>query len=358
MDRLPSPLAFFLLLFSGWINRQQQAVIDYLLEENRVLRAAHGPGRLRLTDDQRRRLAVKGKVLGRRRLADVAGIVTPDTILRWYRRLVANKYDGSKRRLPSRPRTKPDLAALVVRMANENPSWGYTRIRGGLQSLGHDVARNTIKAILKNHGIEPAPERGTKTPWKTFLAAHWEGLAAADFFSVEVLTVRGLVRYVVFFVMKLKTRTVETAGITCQPDEAWMTPVARNLTDARDGFLRSMRYVILDRDPLYTAAFRRLLRDRGAKPRRLPARSPHLNACAERCVESVTSECVGRIVPLGEGHLRAALHEFVLHYHEERPHQGLGNERIAPKTTLIGTGPVRCRERLGGVLKFYYREAA
>ena len=173
MDRLPPPTAFFVLLFSGWINRQQQAVIDYLLEENRVLRAAHGPGRLRLLDDQRRRLAVKGKVLGRRRLADVAGIVTPDTILRWYRRLVANKYDGSKMRLPGRPRTKPDIAALVVRMANENLSWGYTRIRGGLQSLGHDVARNTIiKAILKDHGIEPAPERGTKTPWKTFLAAH------------------------------------------------------------------------------------------------------------------------------------------------------------------------------------------
>jgi transposase InsO family protein len=301
MDRLPPPLAFFLLLFSGWINRRQQAVIDYLLEENRVLRTAQGPGRLRLTDDQRRRLAVKGKALGRRRLADVAGIVTPDTILRWYRRLVANKYDGSKTRLPGRPRTKPDIAALVVRMANENPSWGYTRIRGGLQSLGNDVARNTIKAILKDHGIEPAPERGTRTPWNTFLAAHWDGLAAADFFSVEVLTMGGLVRYFVFFVMKLKTRTVEIAGITCQPDEAWMTQVARNLTDARDGFLRCVRYVILDRDPLYTAAFQRLLRDSGAKPLLLPAKSPNLNAFAERFVESAKSECLERIVPLGEG---------------------------------------------------------
>ena len=146
-------------------------------------------------------------------------------------------------------------------MANENPTWGYTRIRGGLKSLGHDVARNTIKAILKDHAIGPAPERGTKTSWKTFLAAQWDGLAAADFFTVEVLTMGGLVRYVVFFVMKLKTRTVEIAGITCQPHEAWMTQVARNLTDARDGFLRGASYLILDRDPLYTAAFRRLLRD-------------------------------------------------------------------------------------------------
>ena len=137
----------------GLGQRQQEAVIDYLLEENRVLRAAHAPRRFHLTDDQRRRPAVNGKVLGRRRLAAVAGIVTPDTILRWYRRVVAAKYDGSIKRRPGRPCTKPDIAALVVRMADENPTWGYTRICGGLKSLGHEVARNTIKAILKDHGI-------------------------------------------------------------------------------------------------------------------------------------------------------------------------------------------------------------
>src|ERR1700726_2096919 len=358
MSSLPPPFAFFVLLVSGWVNRQQQAVIAYLLEENRVLRAAHGPRRLRLTDDQRRRLAIKGKVLGRRRLADIAGIVTPDTILRWYRKLVAKRYDGSNTRRPGRPSTKPDIAALVVRMATENPTWGYTRIRGGLKRLGHDVARNTIKAILKDHGIAPAPERGTKTPWKTFLAAHWDGLAAADFFSVEVLTLGGLVRYVVFFVIKIKTRAVEIAGITRQPDEAWMTQVARDLTDAGDGFLRGGQYLILDRDPLYTPAFRRLLRGSGVKPLVLPAWSPNLNAFAERFVGSAKSECLEWIVPLGEGHLRAAVREFVQHYHEERPHQGLGNALIAPKTTVIGTGQVNCRVRLGGLLKFYYRQAA
>jgi hypothetical protein len=172
MDSLPPPLAFLVLVFAGWVNRQQQAVIDYLLEENRILRVAHGSRRLRLTDDQRRRLAVKGKVLGRRRLAAIAGIVTPDTILRWYRTLVAKKYDGSKARCPGRPSTKTDIAAPVVRIANENPTWGYTRIRGGLKTLGHDLARNTIKAILKDHGVELAPQRGANMPWKTFLAAH------------------------------------------------------------------------------------------------------------------------------------------------------------------------------------------
>ena len=135
-------------------------------------------------------------------------------------------------------------------MATENPTWGYTRIRGGLKGVGHDVARNTFKAILEDHGIEPAPERGAKTSWKTFLAAHWDGLAAADSFTVEVLTIRGLVRYIVFFVMKLKPRTVEIAGITSEPDGAWMTQLGRNLTDLGDGFLRGVQSVILDRDPL------------------------------------------------------------------------------------------------------------
>jgi putative transposase len=357
MDSLPPPFAFVVLLFAGWVNREQQAVIDYLFEENRVLRAAHGRRRLCLTDDQRRRLAVKGKILGRRRLAGIAGIVTPDTILRWYRTLVAKKYDGSHARRPGRPSTKADIAALVVRMAKENPTWGYTRIRGGVKGLGHDIARNTIKAILKDHGIEPAPERGANMPWKTFLAAHWNSLAAADFFTVEVLTLRGLVRYVVFFMMKLKTRTVAIAGITRQPDETWMMQVGRNLT-AVGGYLPGIQHIILDRDPLYTAAFRRLLRDSGVTPLTLPAWSPNLNAFAERFVESAKSECLDRMVLLGEGHLRAAVREFVRHYHEERPHQGLGNEFITPKTTVIGTGPMKCSERLGGLLKFYYREAA
>jgi len=172
------------------------------------------------------------------------------------------------------------------------------------------------------------------------------------------LTIRGFVRYVVFFVMRLKTRTVEIAGITSEPDGAWMTQLARNLTDSTDGFLCGVQYIILDRDPLYTAAFRRLRRDSGVTPLVLPAWSPNLNACAERFVESVKSECLDRMVPLGESHLRAAMRAFMLQYHEERPHQGLSNELIAPRTTVIGTGPIKCHERLGGLLKFCDSEAA
>ena len=235
---------------------------------------------------------------------------------------------------------------------------GATRASAADCSTSATTSRNTIKAILRNHGIEPAPERGRKTPWKTFLAAHWDGLAAADFFTVEVLTWRGLVRHVVFFVMKLKTRTVEIAGITSQPHEPWMTQMGRHLTDPDDGFLRDTHHLILDRDPLYTTAFRNLLQDSGVTLVRLPARSPNLNAFAERFVGSVRTECLARMVPLGEAHLRATVRAFIDHYHQERPHQGLNNTLIAPEITSIGQGPVRCRERLGGLLKFYYREAA
>src|SRR5437867_4495396 len=234
MNALSVRFGFLFQLFSGWVNGRQLSVIEYLLEENHLLREQLEGRRLRLTDDQRRRLAVKGKVLGRRVLGEVAGIVTPDTILRWYRRLVARKYDGSRRRGPGRPRTKNDLAGLVLRMAKENPRWGYTRIRGAMKSLGHEIGRSTVERILRDSGIEPAPQRGERTSWRTFLATHWEALAAADFFTAEALTLGGLIRYFVFFPIRLKTRTMEIAGITCQPTEAWMKQIARNLTDSHN----------------------------------------------------------------------------------------------------------------------------
>lgn len=352
-------LRLLLHFFAGWVNRRQLNVIEYLKEENIVLREQPGGRRLRLTDAQRRRLAVRGKAIGRKALKDVACIVTPDTILRWYRRLIARKYDGSKRRGPGRPRTAEDISELVVRMATECPTWGYTRIRDALYNLGHEIGRNTVKRIVLEHGIEPAPERSKRMPWKTFLKAHWDVLAAADFFTVEVLTLGGLVRYSVFFVMELKTRRVQIAGLSCQPCEAWMKQIARNLTDAVDGFLTGKRYIILDRDPLYTAAFRRMLKGSGVKVLRLPARSPNLNALAERFVLSVKSECLNRVVPLSESHLRSTITAFVRHYHGERPHQGLGSCLIDPDETAGRTvGSIVCRERVGGMLRHYYREAA
>jgi transposase InsO family protein len=302
---------------------------------------------------------VRGKKLGRRVLTQVAGIVTPDTILRWYRRLIAKKYDGSARRRRGRPMTLRELAELVVRMAVENPTWGYTRLRGALANLGHEIARNTVKRILQAHGIDPAPERTQRTPWKTFLQAHWEGLAAADLFTVEVLTLTGLRRYFVFFVIKLKTRRVHIAGIHRQPGGTWMEQMARNLTDTVDGFLRTACQLIHDRDPLYTRVFGEILTSGGVRPIRLPPKSPNLNAYAERFVRSIKEECLHRVVPLGEGHLRLIIHEYVEHYHRERNHQGLDNQLLqcAPPPGC-SDADVQRRKRLGGLLSFYYREAA
>ena len=353
-------LQLLLLTVSGWINRHQQSVIEYLQAENRALREQLGPKRIRWTDAQRKVLAQKARAVGRAALTELGPVITPDTLLRWYRKLVAAKYDGSTRRKPGRPRTKPAIADLVVSMARDNPKWGYTRIRGALHNLGHDVARNTVKRILLERGLEPAPQRGRHTSWATFLRSHLGAIAGADFFTVEVLTPFGLVRYFVFFVIDIGSRRVHIAGISNQPSGAWMTQIARNLTDCFDGFLRNTRYIILDRDPLYTRAFRSTLAASGVKLVRLPSRSPNLNAFSERFVLSVKSECLDRVIPLGERHLRHLLAEYVAHYHTERNHQSLGNELIEPipANTNASEGVVRRRARLGGMLSYYHREAA
>jgi transposase InsO family protein len=353
------PLQFLLLLLAGWVNRKQLEVIDYLKEENRILREQMSGRRLRFTDEQRRRLAARGKVLGQRRLQEVTSLLTPDTLLRWYRELIADKYNGTAKRGPGRPSTAIRLKEMLVRFAAENPGWGYTRLRGALRNLGHVVGRNTIKRILQEHGIQPAPARSKRMPWKTFLKAHFGVLAATDFFTVEVLTWVGLVRYYVLFLRDIETRRVHIAGIVHQPHGAWMKQVARNLTDGIDGFLKGMRYLIHDRDPLFTDEFRNILRAAGVKCLKLPAQSPDLNAYAERFVLSIKSECLNKLIPLGERHLRHAVSEFVEHYHLERNHQGLDNQLLTrPSLPTNDNARIEKHERLGGLLNYYYRCAA
>src|SRR5579863_8490079 len=327
MKELPLPVQFLAAWIGTWLARRQERLIGYLKEENRVLLEKLG-GKVRLTDPERRRLARVGKVVGRRGLGEVASIATPDTILRWYRELVAKKYDGSSKRGPGRPGTAAEIVRLLVEMATRNTTWGYTRLRGALKNVGYKVGRNTIKRILKERGIEPAPLRRRRYSWATFIKAHLSGIAAADFFTVEVLSLLCLVRYHVLFVIDLATRKVEIAGITRSPDGPWMDQIGRNLLDARDGFLLGKQHLILDRDPLYTKEFRAMLRRGGVKVIRLPPSSPNLNAYAERFVLSIRAECLDRIVPLGEAHVRHSISEYMRHYHSERNHQGLGNVLI------------------------------
>jgi putative transposase len=277
MPSLLQPLYLLLMMFAGWVNRHQLDIIDYLQEENRLLKERLSRRRVRFTDAERRRLARKAYALGRKALDGLDTLVTPDTLLRWHRELVAKKSDYSHRRGPGRPRVMKSIVALILRMALENRSWGYTRIRGALANLGHQVGRGTIANILHEHGIEPAPKRDRHTRWSTFLKAHWECLTATDFLSVEVHTIKGLITYYILFFIDLASRSVHIAGITPHPDNRWMKQIARNVTDVEAGFLRGKRYVILDRDTKYTDEFRRILVREDIHLVRLPPRSPNLN---------------------------------------------------------------------------------
>ena len=274
--------------------------------------------------------------------------------------LVAKKYDYSERRQKvGRPVLAKELVQLVLRFASENPSWGYDRIAGAVQNLGHDVSDQSVGNILKEHGIEPVPTRARTKSWSTFLKAHWDVLAAIDFTTIEVWTKSGLVIYYLLFVMKLKTRRVHFAGYTAHPDETWMKQMARNLTNCEDGFLNDNRYLLMDRDTKFCESFRDFLGNEVVEAVQLPPKSPNLNAHLERFMRSIKSECLEKMIFFRENMLRNAVREYLSHYHHERNHQGLDNTIIDPKGEVGKiSGKIECRERLGGILRYYYRDAA
>ena len=343
-----------LAYITGLVNQRLLLQCEYLIAENRILRS-HIHGQLRLVDPERSTLAGIAKRLGRKYLTEVACVARPETILAWYRRLIAHIFDGSKRRQhPGRPHIDAVIRNLVILMARENSSWGYDRIAGALANLGHHLSHQTIGNILKRHGIAPAPIRSQNTNWKDFISAHMAVLAGTDFFTVEVLTWRGLVTYYVLFFLHLQSRRVTVAGITRHPTEAWITQIARNPVDETTGTLRCGRYLLHDRDTKFCAAFDEVLTSDGVHLVKLPPRSPNLNAFAERWLRSVKDECLSKLILLGEMSLARALTEFVAHYHSERNHQGKGNVLLfpapLPKTRRRN---VHCRDRLGGLLRYY-----
>ena len=296
MSFILQPWQLYVAIIAGWIHRQQQEAIDYLRTENRVLRETHGPKRILLNDDQRRRLAVKGKILGRKRL----------------------------------------------------------------EEMGHNISDQSVGNILKKHGIEPAPERKRQTTWATFLKAHWDVLGSIDFTTIEVWTKGGLVTFYLLFVMEVATRRVHFGGCTTNPTETWMKQIARNLTDCEDGFLNGKRFLIMDRDTKFADGFCEILECQGVEAVKLPPRSPDLNPHIERFVRSIKDESLSRLILFGENMLRNAVRQFLTHYHTERNHQSLDNTIIQPGDEAgRHEGDVQCRERLGGMLRYYYcRDAA
>ncbi|MBI3818416.1 MAG: transposase [Planctomycetes bacterium] len=349
------PLVFLLLFFAGFVNRRQQRAIEYLLEENRTLRAKLGRQRLRFTDDERVSLARRARRMSWAEIQRYVTIVSPETILRWHRDLVAKKWTF-KQNSPGRPRVLQIIEEHVVRFARENPIWGLTKLEGVLANLGHRVGRTTIANILARNGIKPAPERAQSTSWKTFLKSHWSTMAATDFFTTEVWTLKGLTTFYTLFAIHLKTRKVRILGTTDHPNAAFMKDAAAKLIESSVDFPSNIKFLIHDRDRKFTTGFLRALGDAGIQHIATPPRAPNCNALAERFVKSIKSECLSRLILFGRHSLDKSIDEYINYYHFERNHQGRGNRIICPDRSVgKKRGQVLQRERLGGLLKYYYR---
>jgi transposase InsO family protein len=286
--------ARMLAYITGTVDQELLVRNEYLAAENRILKAQI-KGRLLLSEADKATLAEIAHRLGRKALEEVAAAAKPDTIVGWYRKLIANKFDGSRfRGSAGRPRVDEETERLVVQMAKENPTWGYDRIVGALANLGQRLSDQTVGNILRRHGVPPAPKRKHTTSWKDFIRAHMDVLVGTDFFTVEVLTLKGLVTYYVLFFIQLESRRVCVAGITPHPDQQWMEQMGRNVTMQKWGFLANSRYLLHDRDTKFCMSFRQLIEAGRVKPMPLPARSPNLNAYAERWVRSVKQECLSK----------------------------------------------------------------
>ena len=350
----------FLAAMAGWMNRKQHDVIMYLHAENEILKEQlESKGvKLKLSNTQRRRLAKKGKKLGRKGLMQYASIVTPDTILHWHRKLVALKYTAKRKINTERQEEMSIIKELCVKFAEENPSWGYERIQGALANLGYTISESTVGNILRAAGVEPSPERMKKSNWKQFVRSHMATICVADFLTTEVWTLSGLIRYHTLFVMNLAKRQVQIAQISCQMNGEVMAQVARNLTDSEDGFLDGMEYFVCDHDPLFTKQFESILESSHVKLLRTRVATPQQNGFAERFVKSIKEECLNKLIFFGEKSLRNAVENYVLHYHHERNHQGLDNLIPFPHAAHIKgkSGSVVKFERLGGLLNYYHRE--
>ncbi|MDA8743805.1 integrase core domain-containing protein [Rubripirellula amarantea] len=354
--------------FAGMMTRHSEHVIVFQAAQIRVLLQfirSKGHQRILLNDRQRSQLAKAGKPLGRKVIGECCPVFTPDTILRWHRELVAQHHTHGNQvqsRSSGRPPLSPETVMLVLRLANENASWGADRIEGELKKLGVIISDTSVENILKDHGIDPESRRkecsGT---WAEFLKAHWECLAATDFTTVDVWTPTGLKTIYLLFVIELKSRRVQFVGSTQHPNERWMLAMVDRVC-VPEGILGGEYHatmLILDNDTKFSKAFKSKLKDRDVQPKHTGVGMPNMNAYMERFIGSYKRECADRMVFFGEQMLQYATNEYLAHYHQERPHQGLDNELIIPMPRPPDPeGAVVLTKRLGGLLKSYQRAAA
>jgi putative transposase len=309
----------------------------------------------RLEPADRALLAAISRVLPRARWS--CFIVTPQTLLRWHRRMVARAWTYPHRG-PGRPPLAEDVQQLIVRLARENPRWGYQRIKGELLRLNVQVSATAIRTTLRRHGLDPAPRRAITT-WRSFLRDQAAGIVACDFFTVESIWLRRA--YVLFFI-ELDTRRVHVAGVTANPDGAWVTQQARNLLLVLGERGRRVRFLLRDRDTRFCRSFDDVFRSEGAEVLLTPVQAPNANAYAERWVRTVRAECLDWLLIVGRGHLDRVLRVYVEHYNQHRPHRALALEPPDPAAGLRILAEdrrerVHRRDLLGGLLHEYQRAA-
>ncbi len=360
MSRIFHPLLYVLVSAT-----KQELIrrIYYLKSENQALRNRL-PKTIRTTPEERRQLVKAARGLTKETLRELVTIVSPATLLGWMNREkppVSSQSASSRK--PGRPRTPEDVRALIVRIAGET-GWGYSRIRGELRRLGFRLSRQTVKNVLVEHGMDPAPQRGKGT-WDEFLKIHWHTLWQCDFFSKRVWTWRGPIDLYLLVFLAVGSRKAWISSATAHPDSAWVAQQARNFSmDLPDGD-RQKALVFHDRDTKFTEQFRDILKAEGLRPKKLCPVSPNLNAYVERFIQTIQQECLDHFVVVGQAHLDYIVTEYLRYYHELRPHQGVGNVTLDRATmadsptdaTAITVGKVVRDEWLGGLLKSYRRAA-
>jgi putative transposase len=293
----------------------------------------------------------------RARLSRAVLLFKPDTLLKWHRELVCRKWTFKTKASRGRPSIDPELEALILRLARENPTWGYGKLEGELGKLGYGIGRSTIRDVLKRQHVPPAPKCSQHgSTWRTFLAHYQDQILACDFFTVETAWLQTL--YVLFFI-EVGSRRVHLAGCTTNPTSAWVVQQARQLSwQLQDGHM-PVRFLIHDRDSKFPTAFDTVFMSEGITIIRTPVRAPNANAFAERWIRSVREECLDKLLIVSERHLERVLQAYVGYYNHARPHQGIDQQCPVPlMRSTARDGPIERRDILGGVLHDYYRRAA